>query len=101
MFHYISKKIAEKHGCQQVLWLFGEDHEITEVGAMNIFIHLEHPDGKRELLTPPLDKGIILPGVTRRSILEMTSEWGEFTVSERSFTMKEVKCWIIANTTIY
>ena len=68
---------------------------------MNIFIHLEHPDGKRELLTPPLDKGIILPGVTRRSILEMTSEWGEFTVSERSFTMKEVKCWIIANTTIY
>ena len=74
--------------------MFGEDHEITEVGAMNIFIHLETPDGKRELVTPPLDKGIILPGVTRRSIVEMTSQWGEFTVSERSITMKEVSSLI-------
>ena len=25
------QKIAEQHGCHQCLWLFGEDHEITEV----------------------------------------------------------------------
>lgn len=83
-------KQAEKYGCQQVLWLFGEDHEITEVGAMNIFAFLDHGNGKKELVTPPLDKGIILPGVTRRSIIELTSGWGEFEVNERTLTMKEI-----------
>ena len=58
---------------------------------MNIFVFLEHGDGKKELVTPPLDAGIILPGVTRRSILEMTKPWGEFEVSERKITMKEVR----------
>ena len=33
---------AEKAGCQQVLWVFGGDQEITEVGAMNIFILLRY-----------------------------------------------------------
>ena len=30
---------AIKKGCQQVLWLFGNDHLISEVGTMNIFIY--------------------------------------------------------------
>ena len=48
-------------------------------------------DGKsRELVTPPLD-GTILPGVTRDSILQLCNSWGEFTVSERQLTIKEVK----------
>jgi branched-chain amino acid aminotransferase len=38
---------------------------ITEVGAMNIFVLLDKGDGKKELVTPALDGGIILPGVTR------------------------------------
>ena len=43
-----------------MLWLFGPDHEVTEVGAMNVFAFLEDKStGKRELVTPPLDKGII------------------------------------------
>lgn len=25
-------------GYHQVLWLFGPDHELTEVGAMNVFM---------------------------------------------------------------
>ena len=29
--------IANGLGCQQVLWLFGDDHQLTEVGAMNLF----------------------------------------------------------------
>lgn len=59
---------AAKLNCQQVLWLFGPDHEVTEVGAMNVFAFLENKStGKRELVTPPLDQGIILPGVTRSS----------------------------------
>ena len=48
-------------------------------------------DGKsRELVTPPLD-GTILPGVTRDSILQLCNTWGEFTVSERQLTIKELK----------
>ena len=73
-----------------MVWLFGEDHEITEVGAMNVFAFFDHGNGRKELVTPPLDQGIILPGVTRRSIIELVSEWGEFEVTERKVTMKEI-----------
>ncbi|XP_056280366.1 branched-chain-amino-acid aminotransferase, cytosolic isoform X1 [Pseudoliparis swirei] len=80
---------AEDHGCQQVLWLYGEDHQITEAGTMNIFLHWINEDGEEELATPPLD-GIILPGVTRQSILELTRRWGEFKVTERYLTMSQL-----------
>ena len=32
---------------------------------MNLFILLRNTDGSQELVTPPLDTGVILPGVTR------------------------------------
>ncbi|XP_048191125.1 branched-chain-amino-acid aminotransferase, cytosolic [Perognathus longimembris pacificus] len=80
---------AADHGCQQVLWLYGKDHQITEVGTMNLFLYWINEDGEEELATPPLD-GIILPGVTRQSILELTRDWGEFKVSERYLTMGEL-----------
>jgi len=85
-----TQKIAEQHGCHQCLWLFGEDHEITEVGAMNLFILLRGADGVNELVTPPLSTGVILPGVTRRSIVELTQTWPGIKVSERKITMGEV-----------
>lgn len=44
---------------------------------------------ERELVTPPLN-GIILPGVTRLSLLELAREWNEFKVVERVITMDEV-----------
>ncbi|XP_047431211.1 branched-chain-amino-acid aminotransferase, cytosolic [Mugil cephalus] len=80
---------AADYGCQQVLWLYGEDHQITEAGTMNIFLHWINEDGEEELATPPLD-GTILPGVTRQSILELTRKWGEFKVSERYLTMSQL-----------
>ncbi|XP_062918830.1 branched-chain-amino-acid aminotransferase, cytosolic-like [Mobula hypostoma] len=80
---------ALKHGCQQVLWLYGDKHEITEVGTMNIFIYWKNEQGELELLTPPLD-GTILPGVTRQSLLDLARQWGEFKVSERGMTMNEL-----------
>jgi len=85
-----TQKMAEQEGCQQCLWLVGDDHEITEVGAMNIFILMKNGKGGMELVTPPLDSGCILPGVTRRSILELSKEWNEFEVSERKITMGEL-----------
>jgi branched-chain amino acid aminotransferase len=33
---------AQKRGCQQVLWLFGEEHLLTEAGTMNMFVVLKH-----------------------------------------------------------
>jgi branched-chain amino acid aminotransferase len=54
-----------------------------------------------ELVTAPLTRGDILPGVTRRSILEMTRAWnsqtnpvratyGDIEVNERFVPMAEV-----------
>lgn len=60
-------------GYNQVLWLFGEEQEITEVGTMNLFVFWINENGEKELVTPPLD-GTILPGVTRQSILDMARE---------------------------
>lgn len=40
-------------------------------------------------MTPPLH-GLILPGVTRDTLLTLGRQWGEFTVSERDITMAEV-----------
>ena len=52
--------------------------------------HLQANSDVRELVTPPLD-GTILPGVTRDSILQLTRQWGEFEVSERQLSIKELK----------
>ncbi|XP_069919209.1 branched-chain-amino-acid aminotransferase, mitochondrial isoform X5 [Oryctolagus cuniculus] len=85
---YVQRE-AQKRGCEQVLWLYGPDHQLTEVGTMNIFIYWTHEDGALELVTPPLD-GIILPGVIRQSLLDLAQSWGEFRVAERAITMKEL-----------
>jgi branched-chain amino acid aminotransferase len=83
---------AAAEGYSQVLWLFGEDDEVTEVGAMNVFFFLINKDTNRpELVTAPLTRGDILPGVTRDSILHLARAWGDFDVSERFPTMKEIK----------
>eukprot|EP00106_Octopus_bimaculoides_P016821 XP_014784263.1 PREDICTED: branched-chain-amino-acid aminotransferase, cytosolic-like [Octopus bimaculoides] len=79
---------AFQQNCQQVLWLFGEDHQLTEVGTMNLFIYWINDDGEKELITPPLN-GLILPGVTRRSLLELARGWNEFKVSEKEVNMKK------------
>ncbi|EFN70181.1 Branched-chain-amino-acid aminotransferase, cytosolic [Camponotus floridanus] len=80
---------ACEKGLHQVLWLFGENHELTEMGTMNVFIVYINDNGERELLTPPLS-GLILPGVVRNSLLSMAREWNQFRVSEKSITMKEI-----------
>lgn len=80
---------ALKQGCQQVLWLYGDEHAVTEVGTMNIFVYWKNEQGEVELLTPPLD-GTILPGVTRQSLLDLARQWGEFKISERGMTMPEL-----------
>ncbi|XP_003387852.1 PREDICTED: branched-chain-amino-acid aminotransferase, cytosolic-like [Amphimedon queenslandica] len=80
---------SEKN-CDQVLWLYGEDRQLTEVGTMNIFMHWINEDGDPEIATPPLN-GIILPGVTRDSLLALGKTWGTHKISERKITMDDIK----------
>ena len=83
---------AAAKGYSQVLWLFGENDEATEVGGMNLFFYwINKETGRPELVTPPLTRGDILPGVTRASILHLAKSWGEFDVTERFPTMAEVQ----------
>ncbi len=76
---------AESMGYAQVLWLDGVEHKyIDEVGAMNVFFVI---DG--EVITPALDEGSILPGVTRASAIELLRSWG-VKVTERRLAVDEV-----------
>ncbi|MBQ8790121.1 MAG: branched-chain amino acid aminotransferase [Ruminiclostridium sp.] len=75
---------AHKQNYSQVLWLDGIERKyIEEVGAMNIMFVI---DG--ELVTPEL-QGSILPGITRKSVLELCRKWG-MKVSERRISIEEV-----------
>ena len=75
---------AEQLGYAQVLWLDGvERRYIEEVGAMNVMFKI---DG--EIVTPALT-GSILPGITRKSILELLRDEG-YKVSERRISVDEL-----------
>ena len=77
------KRAAEK-GFTQVLWLDGVERKyIEEVGAMNVMFKI---DG--EIATPKLT-GSVLPGITRKSCLEILKEWG-YKVSERLISVDEL-----------
>ncbi|VDP13295.1 unnamed protein product [Onchocerca flexuosa] len=83
--------IAASKNCQQVLWLFGEKQWITEVGSMNIFIYWENEQGDNELITAPLYDGLILPGITRESVLHLARQMHDIKVTERYVQMGEVR----------
>lgn len=82
-----AQKLAQSKGCAQCLWLY-KDY-VTEVGTMNFFMYWINEQGEEELITPPLN-GLILPGITRKSLLELAREWDEFKVSEQEFTINEI-----------
>ena len=55
---------------------------------------LEKEDGGAELITAPLSRGDILPGVTRDSVLHIARTMGSegLTVSERTLTIADIAC---------
>lgn len=95
------QKEAESLGLQQVLWLYGDDAKLTEVGTMNVFMTYKNPSttssGKIHLVTPPLTDGLILPGITRSSILELARQWDDIVVEERYPTIAEIEQLISEN----
>lgn len=75
---------AEEKGYTQVLWLDGVHRKyIEEVGAMNVMFKIA---GK--IITPALT-GSVLPGITRKSCVELLKDWG-YTVEERAFSVDEL-----------
>jgi len=75
---------AHDAGYTQVLWLDGVDQKyLEEVGSMNIFFIID-----KEIITPELN-GSILPGITRKSVIELAKHWNE-KVSERRISIDEL-----------
>ena len=75
---------AELRKYTQVLWLDGVQRKyIEEVGTMNVFFKING-----EVVTPAL-QGSILPGITRKSALELLRSWG-VPVTERAISIDEL-----------
>ena len=75
---------ASQKGYSQVLWLDGVHRKyIEEVGAMNVMFKI---DG--EIVTPALN-GSILPGITRKSCIEVLKSFG-YKVNERLVSVDEL-----------
>ena len=75
---------AHEQDYEQVLWLDGVERKyVEEVGSMNIFFVI---DG--EVITPELT-GSVLPGITRKSALEVCKSKG-YKVSERRISIQEI-----------
>ena len=76
--------MAKKIGYSQVLWLDGvEKKYVEEVGSMNIMFKIA---GK---IYTAATTGTVLPGVTRRSIIELLKDWG-YEVIEGKLAIEDV-----------
>ncbi len=76
---------AKQNGYNDVLWLDAETRTLAEeIGTMNVFFVL-----KDKVITPKLT-GTILPGITRKSIIEMLTSW-DIDVVEKDISIEELK----------
>lgn len=76
---------AKLAGYDQVLWTDAFEHKwLQEVGTMNVFFVL-----KDKVLTPSLEEGTILDGVTRKSAIVVLREMG-LNVEERRISIDEL-----------
>ena len=71
-------------GSQETL-LFNRKTELTEASASNIFIV------KNGIISTPVQDNQILPGVTRRLVIDILAKEGSLMVEERTITMDEVR----------
>ncbi|HYM93977.1 MAG TPA: aminotransferase class IV, partial [Chitinophagaceae bacterium] len=76
---------AKKKGYDQVLWMDAIEHKyVQEIGTMNVFFIIGNT-----AITPNLDQGTILDGVTRASSITLLRERG-FTVEERPLSIDDI-----------
>ena len=50
LFELLTPSVPSLVGAAQVMWLYGEDAEITEVGTMNLFILFTNASGAVHVL---------------------------------------------------
>ncbi|MCS6896099.1 MAG: branched-chain amino acid aminotransferase [Bacteroidia bacterium] len=82
----LSGKKAQAAGCQVSLWLDSTTREyIEEFSTMNAFLVLRGP----RLITPPLDRGTILPGITRDTLLRL-AQLLKIPTEERDISLHEI-----------
>ncbi|MBS1921111.1 MAG: branched-chain amino acid aminotransferase [Bacteroidetes bacterium] len=76
---------AKMKGYDQVLWMDAIEHKyVQEIGTMNVFFIIGNT-----AITPNLDQGTILEGVTRNSTIVLLKEMG-FTVEERPLSIDDL-----------
>ncbi|HNP22556.1 MAG TPA: branched-chain amino acid aminotransferase [Panacibacter sp.] len=76
---------AKKQGYDQVLWTDAFEHKwLQEVGMMNVFFIINNT-----VITPSLEEGTILAGVTRNSVITGLKDMG-FVVEERKISIDEL-----------
>lgn len=76
---------AKKKGYDQVLWTDAFEHKyVQECGTMNVFFIIGN-----KAITPDLEAGTILAGVTRESAMTILKELG-LEVEERALSIDEV-----------
>lgn len=78
-------KVAKDKGFDQVLWMDAIEHKyVQEMGTMNAFFIIGN-----KAITPGLEDGTILEGVTRNSVIQILKEMG-LTVEERNLSIDEI-----------
>ncbi|MDB5201443.1 MAG: branched-chain amino acid aminotransferase [Ferruginibacter sp.] len=76
---------AKRKGYDQVLWTDAFEHKyVQECGTMNVFFIIGNT-----AITPDLEQGTILAGVTRDSVITLLKEMG-FNVEERALNIDDV-----------
>ena len=81
----LAATLAKKEGYDQVLWTDAAEHKwLQEVGMMNVFFIIDN-----KAITPSLEEGTILEGVTRSSVIQGLKEMG-IPVEERKISIDEV-----------
>lgn len=81
----LATAIAKEKGYDQVLWTDAFEHKyVQEIGTMNVFFIIGN-----KAITPDLEAGTILEGVTRDSAIEVLKELG-YVVEERPISIDEV-----------
>jgi len=80
-----TQEIREK-GYDQILWTDGFEHKyVQEIGTMNVFFVIGD-----KVITPDLEQGTILSGVTRDSIITLLRE-KNIVVEERALSLEEIE----------
>lgn len=81
----LAATLAKQQGFDQVLWTDSLEHKwLQEVGMMNVFFIIDNV-----AITPSLEEGTILEGVTRDSVIQGLKEQG-IRVEERKISIDEV-----------